>query len=375
MSIADLDDPRGWPQAAPLRVPFDAAAQSIAAGTQGEADACDARVRRWLADAMSDGEGDRLARTLALAPSPALARHVRRLLADGERDLGSPRDALGATLFAIPVIVVAAQNIAAPAVTVDAVLRDAEAIAALLRDARAFGGSQTFALGNALVAADAIDVDRLPALLARSGLREGPLAQEALDLAPAPITVDGMQERVHLRFLPGVVLTPPGTDPLAADAIARFGMPLAQALGRSLAARDVTLLALPRAPQRLVLAVQAGRAAQREASAQLFASNAIRRMRASWGEPTAIVSAHRAADAPGGGELRLSLSSPFAPRAAEGFRCPMQPYETVQEVGAVLETLLRDCRVADVRFVPGVHDDIDPVTGGPLFFKDHGPLH
>jgi hypothetical protein len=134
----------------------------------------------------------------------------------------------------------------------------------------------------------------------------------------------------------------------------------------------VSLLALPRDPQRLVGAVQSGRAAQREVSAQLFASNAIRALRRAFGEPTAIISAHRAADAPGRGELRLSISSPFAPKEAEGFRCPLYPYETVQEVGSMLVALVRDCRVTDVRVIPGVHDDIDPLTQGPLFFKNDG---
>jgi len=59
----------------------------------------------------------------------------------------------------------------------------------------------------------------------------------------------------------------------------------------------------------------------------LFAGNAIRRIRAAVGEPTAVISAHRAPDAPGGGELRLSLSSPFDPRDAEGFRCPLHPLD------------------------------------------------
>jgi len=369
MSVADLDDPRVWPAAAPAPAPFDAAERAIAADTQVEADAADMRVRQWLLDAVTRNEGDRLSRTLAHAPSPALARHVRRLLADVEREVTLPRDALGTALFALPVIVVAAQNVAAPAIMLDAVLSDVAAMEAILRDARAFGGCETFALASSLVASDAIDLGRLPALLARAALRDGAFAREAVDLPPAPLRIDDTQERVHLRFLPGAVLTPPGVDPLAADAIGRFGIPLSHALARALAFADVTLLALPRPAQRLVVAVQAGRAAQREVSAQLFASNAIRRLRGSFGEPTAIVSAHRAAHAEGGGELRLSLSSPFAPKAAEGFRCPVHPYETVQEVAAMLEALLRDCRVSDVRIVRGVHDDIDPITGGPLFFK------
>ena len=145
---------------------------------------------------------------------------------------------------------------------------------------------------------------------------------------------------------------------------------MSQALAHQLHVPGVSLLALPRPPQHLVAAVQAGRAVQREVSAQVFASNAIRKLRASVGEPTAIISAHRAADAPMGGELRLSLSSAFAPREAEGFRCALYPYESVQDVTAMLTGLLRDCRVDDVRLRPGVHDDIDPVTGSPLLFKE-----
>ena len=369
MSVADLDDPRVWPAAAPAQMPFDAAACAIAAETQAEADACDARVRQWLLQALTRDEGERLSRILAGAPSPDLARHVRRLLADVERELASPRDALGTALFAIPVIVVAAQGAAAPAVTLDAVLADAATMATILRDARAFGGCETFALAPSLVAAEAIDVAQLPALLARAALRDGALPREAMDLPPAPLRVDDVQERVHLRFLAGAVLTPPNVDPLASDAIVRYGIPLSHALARALGHAAVTLLALPRPAQRLVGAVQSGRAAQREVSAQLFASNAIRRLRASVGEPTAILSAHRVAHAEGGGELRLSLSSPFAPKAAEGFRCPIHRYETVHEVSAMLEALLSDCRVTDVRVVRGVHDDVDPITGGPLFFK------
>jgi hypothetical protein len=154
-------------------------------------------------------------------------------------------------------------------------------------------------------------------------------------------------------------------------------MSLSNALVRDLRIPGVAVLALARPPQRLLPAVQAGRAAQRDVSFQLFASNAIRRLRASYGEPTATISAHRAADAPGGGELRVSLSSPFAPREAEGFRCPLHPYEAVADVAEALHAMLRDCRVSDVRSVAGVHADVDPVTGGRLFFKDDAmaPLH
>ena len=132
--------------------------------------------------------------------------------------------------------------------------------------------------------------------------------------------------------------------------------------------------------QRAGLVVQ-GRDAQREVGAQLFASNAIRGLRARVGEPAAVISAHRSVAAPGGGELRLSLSSPFDPRQAEGFRCPLFPTDRVGDVASMLFDLLRDCRVADVRMLPGVHPDRDPQTGMTLLFKpeadaaEHTSLH
>ena len=103
--------------------------------------------------------------------------------------------------------------------------------------------------------------------------------------------------------------------------------------------------------------------------AQLFASNAVRQLRASVGEPAAVISSHRAAGAPGGGELRLSLSSPFELRDAQGFRCPVYPGERVVDVATMLVELLHDCRVTDIRAVAGVHADRDALTGGPLLFK------
>jgi hypothetical protein len=382
MYALDLDDPRTWPTANAAIAPYADARQAIDATTRAEADALDARLRDWVTRALAAREGELLARTVAQAPSPAIARHLRRVLTDVERAPLHASGELYTTLFAIPVIVVAGLDAEAAPVTLGAVLPDVAALAAMLREARAFGGCETFALSPSLVAADRLDIAALPMLLARRALlaQAVDFAGGALDLPPAPIPVESGVERVHLRFIPGVVLTPPGTDPLAESTIGRWGMALAAAIAKGLAAPGVTRLALPRPAQRLVAAVQSGRAAQRDVSAQIFASNAIRRIRASHGEPTAIVSAHRATGAPGGGELRLSLSSPFAAKAAEGFRCPLYPYETVQEVAAMLVALLRDCRVSAPRFMRGVHGDVDPVTGGPLFFKDHGaspqaPLH
>jgi hypothetical protein len=90
------------------------------------------------------------------------------------------------------------------------------------------------------------------------------------------------------------------------------------------------------------------------------------------GEPSAVISAHVAANAPSGGELRLSLSSPFDPRRAEGFRCPLYPSDRVEDVAQMLIDLLHDCRVTDIAVKAGVHADRDPQTDLVLLFKPEG---
>jgi hypothetical protein len=228
-------------------------------------------------------------------------------------------------------------------------------------------GNRSFALARALVAVHAIDLARLPDLIAWQALPDVPTFARIVE--PAPIELVTGPETVHLRFLLGGALAAPGAELLRDTQVGKWGIPFTQVLGRVLAVPGVSVLALPRAPQSLLQAAQSGRAAQREVGAHIFASNAIRKLRASVGEPTAVISAHRVDGALGGGELRLSLSSPFGPRDAEGFRCPLFPLDRVGDVVAMLVDLMGECRVADVRIVPGVHGDRHPATGLPLLFK------
>jgi hypothetical protein len=246
---------------------------------------------------------------------------------------------------------------------VDGIVDEPGALASVLVEHGALGGNRQFALSPALCGADAIDVGALPALLA--AVRDGAL----LDIAPAPLTALPGGERVHLRFLVGSALAP-STAALTGDGrVGGWGVPLTRALSRAIGVRGASIVAMPRAPQSLPAAVATGRHVQRETGATLFASNAVRRVRASVGEPVAVISAHRVASARTGGEVRLSLSSPLDPREAEGFRCPLDPLDNVADVVAMLADVARDCRVADVRILGGVHADRDASTGLTLLFK------
>ena len=370
--MTDVPDPRvfapsGDARHAPL---LSLAAASLAAPTAARADELDRELVVVLAGLLRDDAGTQLSELFAAAPTVAVARQLRRRLieawAEASREDSGER--VAATLFALPVIIVAGGVAGGELAPLASILTEPDRIAQLLRDHGALGGNQNFALSDALPAADAIELAKLPGLL-RWQQRALAGALEARDLQPVPIAAQPGQESVHLRFLMGTAFSAPGAGLLTRSDKGGWSMPLAQELSRQLVRPDVTVLALPRAPAVPPVALAQGRSAQREVGAQLFASNAIRRLRASVGEPSAVISAHRCASAPGGGELRLSLSSVFDPRQAEGFRCPLYPGETAGEVVTMLGDLLHDCRVTDVRVLEGIHADRDPSTNVTLLFK------
>lgn len=340
---------------------------SLAATTTARAEEIHRTLVRAALDCLRSGRASTLADAIANASSPAIARELWRCLIDA----WSPawRDAAEiATLFALPVVVVAARDSGAapPESTLPGALSDTQPLIRILTEHHALCGNQAFALAPALVASDELDVARLDGLLARQ--KQG-LESRGADFPATPIALQQGQQTVHLRFLMGTALAAPEVDLLAGGDVTGWGMPLALELARQLSAPGVSVLALPRPPQSPPAALQQGRIAQRDVGAQLFASNAIRKLRATVGEPVGVISAHHCAAAPGGGELRLSLSSPFGALAAEGFRCPLFPTDRADDVAGMLDELLHDCRVTDVRVLAGVHPDRDPNTGMLLFFK------
>jgi hypothetical protein len=366
----DIDDPRLFAaHAESSQMPlFEMAEASLAASSITRADEIDRALVMALVRRLIGGEGSFVAALLAAAPSAPVMRHLSRCLIDAWREASrsEEKSSLTATLFAIPLVLVAAGKDGDGEIA--GVLGDTLRIAAVLREHRALGGSEAFALAPPLVTSEAFDPARLPQLLAwQRQAADGGI--DHLDLHPAPIATKAGQEGVHLRFLAGVALAASRADLLRETDNAAGAMALTQELGRQLAGPGYSVLALPRAAQSPLAALQQGRAAQRDIGAQLFASNAIRRLRASVGEPSAVISAHRCVGAPGGGELRLSLSSPFDPHRAEGFRCPLFVSDRAVDVARMLADLMRDCRVTDVQALSGVHADRDPATGLTLLFK------
>jgi hypothetical protein len=373
-----IADPRTFPDvcAAPAatRALYALAEESLAAESGHRSEMIDrALIAALRASLAVDADGDVLAAAIATAPSVATARHLWRALDAAWREAVAPEGAgLAVSVFALPLVIVAGIEDANGTGVLPGVLANPARLAAILAEFDAVGGNRMIALADAMVAAGAIDVARLPEIAAWCRLPDALGSEARLPervLAPVPLALHAGRESVHLRFLVGTAVAKPGADLFADPRVGKWGAPLARELSAQLGTEGVSILALARAPARPLPAVAHGRSAQREVSAQLFASNAIRKFRGAVGEPTAIISAHRSPDAPGGGELRLSLSSPFDPRAAEGFRCPLTPLDRAGDVASMLVDLLRDCRVTDVRVLPGVHADRVSGSGLPLLFK------
>ncbi|MEP6656574.1 MAG: hypothetical protein ABJC33_05020 [Betaproteobacteria bacterium] len=350
------------------------AASGLDASTGDAASRADAKLRQSLGAAIME-DAAAVDAAITGAPSPAIARQLWCQLDRAWRDFHCASSAgLAVSVFAFPLVVVAGVTAGSDAL-LPGVLRDTGVLAAILRSGRALAGNTAFALSNVLVAEHSLGVARLAQWDALRRLPPDGDAGVAVPqasssfLVPAPIRVIKASESAHLRFLVGSALAAAGADLLAENNIAAWGATLTRELSAQMAAPGVSTLVLPRSPAPPLPAHHQGLSAQREASAQLFASHAIRKLRAAVGEPSAVISAHRCAEAPGGGELRLSLSSPFEPREAEGFRCPIYAIESVTGVVAMLFDLMRDCRVGDIRMLAGVHPDRAPGSSMPLLFK------
>lgn len=362
-----IPDPRLFPlcasvSAAPHREWLEWAEASIAAATGQEREAADAQLRGAMSEALAAREVAGIEATLNGAASAAIYRHLWRALIAAWRDTAArAENQVVAHGFALPVVVVAA---AESAIELPGVLGDTRGIVEILQEHGSLAGNRNFGVANVLAGAEALGLDSIPRWLQWRGAPDN--ATVLNDVVPGPIGVIAGQEGAHLRFLAGLALASPRAALFESRSVGTWGMPLAKNLSGQLELPGVQVLALPRPPADPLTAWQVGRVAQREVALQLFASSAIRTLRAGFGEPTAVVSAHRTEC---GGELRLSLSSPFGERAADGFRCPLYPVDQVEDVLTLLVDLLRACRVTDVRMLTNIHPDRDPLTGLALLFR------
>jgi hypothetical protein len=366
--VHTLPDPRTFPlspgPASAEALRWNEWAQArLGAATGREAAAADAQLHAVMLRALAEGDLAAVEGALGAAPSPVAYRHLLRALDAAWLDPALDRDeALVLHGFAIPLVIVAAAD---TGLELPAILEDgADALAAVVREHRGLAGNDNFALANVLAGAHAVGVGALRRWLEWRRAIGG--AAPLRDVQPAAIRIAPGQEGAHLRFLVGVARAARGAPLLAREPGKGWASGFARELIGQMAAPGLQILPLAQAPADPLLAAQRGASAHREVALQLFAASAIRALRASFGEPSAVISAHVA---DGSGELRLSLSSVFGERDAEGFRCPLFPSDRVDDVLSLIVDLLRDCRISDIRIVRGIQPDRASDTGLPLLFR------
>jgi hypothetical protein len=358
-----LPDPRAFPiyTGSPANALIDLALASLAAELGVIQEKRDNELRDQMAALLLANRTDDIIDALARAPSLAVQRHVTRVLASAHVQAGRTRadSALPMTVFALPVVIVAANP---TALNIPGALPSIDAVVSIMKAHGALRGNQTFGVSNALAAAQAFALDKLPESLDWWA----PQAESPVRVERAAMAVPENQESVFLRFLIGTALAGPDVDLLTDHDTGKWGMPFTQNFASQLGGGTLSLLALPRPPRSPLAALFQGRAAQREVSMQLFATNAIRKFRGSVGEPEAVISAHRTAH---GGEVRLSLSNPFDEKGAEGFCAELHATDRAQEVAVLMQDLLRECNVGSITLLADVFPDIDSETKLPMLFR------
>jgi hypothetical protein len=301
-----------------------------------------AELRHDLRQTLLAGRDDLLSSAISEVPSPDAGACLWEAVDHAVNRSPDETAALAASLFAIPVVIVAAGP---EGRSVPGTLRDVRSLARVLQDHGAVGVHQNFGLNQALCAdtsIEAFSLTRLYALLRRA---ETERVEVWPDLIPAEIALEGPDvEHVALRFVTGILVAgrdAPTIPETAAD-IARWGMPFTREMIAQLATRDATLLPIPRPPDGLLLSLHHGRRAREEIAFQAFISRAVRQIRASVGEPHVRLTASRP-DA-----IVIRLTSPFDAGTDFVHRWRLHPLDRLPEVTQSILALLSECRLNDI---------------------------
>lgn len=295
----------------------------------------------WLRDLAARGRDDEIAHSLRAATSPP----VYRCLWESLIQALTPDAGAGVAVlpFAFPLLIVTGGR--APA-SVPAVLADTGRVRAVLEASGALGPVSNFSLSNGLCSLrtlEQVQPSRLYALV-----RE--MLPALLDLPPAELVVTASDEQVHLRFLVGAAVTSAHAPTFleTGSAIATWGLALTRELSEQLRTEGLSVLAVPRPPAALLRAQELGRRAREELAFQAFASSALRRLRAEAGEPRVSVAALDSI------AIGVRFASPFAGQRVATHEWALHPLDDLDEIGASILGLLRECRVEHVEVLPGV---------------------
>ena len=302
-----------------------------------------AALRLHLKSLLERGDDAEIALALRAATNHAAYAKLWQVVCDAANHGGSDAEpgAVVARIFALPLVIITGSR--RPA-SLPGVVPDIAAVTELFKQHGALGPTRNFGLGNALCSLETVESVGAGEIYAWTRAAGAPRRE----LPPSAIQIAEAGEHVHLRYLVGAGIAPAAEPSFVETAsnIGVWGIPLTRALAAQFARPNLEVLPLARPPLDLLRAGQAGRYAQLEAAFNLFASNAVRRLRGATGDPHAVISAHD------DGDIRISLYSPFDESLREGFRWPLHPLDDLTGLLQSVAELLTACRVTHVQYSP-----------------------
>ena len=305
-----------------------------------------ALVERY-AQALERKEEQAVRASLRAGPTP---RAYRAMVEALERALEGGPAAVGARLFAIPVVILAGGRAGA---TVPGALPDVARLRDVLAQHAALGPVVNFGLGNALCSAEALSALPLTQVRALAqGAAADAQADRLFDLPPAEVHLPMSEASVHLRFLAGAAVSPADAPSFVetASAISTWGVAFTRELSAQLQSEGVSLLAIPRPPAPLLSAQASGAIAAEDLALQAFVSRELRRFRSEVGEPDVAIAALSS------GALGLRLASVFVENRVFVHERRLQPSEDWAGVLGEVVQLLEECRIENLHLEPGVMD-------------------
>lgn len=299
------------------------------------------------------GRDDDIDALLAAAPTQPVYARLWRSLCTAVEKPARGEEGVGARVFAMPWIIVCGASAAA---TVPCVLPAVDEVTKVLEANGVFGASRNLGLGNVLCSMATLEA------LRPSDVLQWSQTPGTRDVAPHPIHVARGLEEVHVRFLLGAAIAPAHLPDIVETGanIGQWGTAALRVMTTQLATANVQVLPLPRPPAGLYTAAYAGRTAGVEAAFNLFMSNGVRRFRMAVGDPSVTVSSHA------GGELRVTLWTPFDDGLVEGFRWPLHPVDDLDALAHTITSMIAECRLPDPAILEGIRPD-HSTTGALLF--------
>lgn len=273
-----------------------------------------------------------------------------------------PYSAQSATLFAIPLILVAGIKGQAQ---LPGKLGDIDAITALLKQHDVIAADADVYLSARLAHPEQMaSVNPAQLALWRDQLQ---YASGGLPVALEEAPVQFKDEGVFARFIVGIAIQREDAPPaIKLNArIGAWGVPLAQEIGRQLQTNGVTLFTIPRAPQSWLAAQESARQTQNETRLQVATSNALRSIRNNGRTPVVVMAAHES------GEIRITFAAQEDDERWEGFVWPLAPLDDAAQILAFAQDLFAECHVDEVRVIDAVQPD--RVGELPFFVTAHIP--